>query len=121
MGGAPQGAGSQCTMTDCPRAQACCLPDGSCTGIVPDACANLGGAPQGAFTLCSLIECTCNGDINGDGRVDSRDLSVVLGSFGTMCPPKTVCPGDLNGDGAVNSSDLSVLIDNFGRICAAVP
>ncbi|MFO0827913.1 MAG: hypothetical protein U0572_07150 [Phycisphaerales bacterium] len=43
-------------------------------------------------------------DLNGDGVVNSRDLGILLGAWGTPGP------GDLNGDGIVNSADLGILL-----------
>ncbi len=57
----------------------------------------------------------CPGDANGDGNVDSADLSVLLGQFGTSVTPGT--GADYNSDGVVNSADLSVLLSNFGTTC----
>ncbi len=57
----------------------------------------------------------CYGDINSDFRVDGRDLSVLLGSFGSTVPVGT--SGDLNNSGRVDGSDLSVLLSNFGNAC----
>lgn len=54
----------------------------------------------------------CPGDANGDGLVNSADLSVLLSQFGTAVTPGT--GSDFNADGIVNSADLSVLLANFG-------
>ncbi len=57
----------------------------------------------------------CPGDINGDGRVNTADLTQLLGNFGHAVTPNT--GGDLNGDGFVNTADLTALLGNFGRVC----
>ncbi len=54
-----------------------------------------------------------HGDVNGNYQVDSADLSVVLGNFGSTSA--TRAQGDLNGDGSVDSADLSLVLGNFGR------
>jgi hypothetical protein len=55
------------------------------------------------------------GDINGDGQIDSGDLSIFLDNFGksglAIINPLT----DLNGDGQVDYGDLSIFIDGFGK------
>jgi len=48
-------------------------------------------------------------DINGDGIVDTADLGILLGAFGTNDPAP-----DLNGDGVVDTADLGELISAFG-------
>ena len=48
-------------------------------------------------------------DINGDGVVDTADLGILIGAFGSAGPV-----GDLNGDGAVDTADLGILIAAFG-------
>jgi hypothetical protein len=53
------------------------------------------------------------GDINNDGCVDTADLGILIGSFGS-CPG---CPADLNGDDAVDSADLGILIGALGTGC----
>lgn len=48
------------------------------------------------------------GDLNNDGIVDFRDLSIILRAFGP-CPPFSPvgsCREDLNGDGVVDSEDV---------------
>lgn len=48
------------------------------------------------------------GDLNGDGKVDVVDLSMLLSNFGT-----NNAAGDVNKDGTVNVLDLSALLTNF--------
>jgi endoglucanase Acf2 len=52
--------------------------------------------------------CALRGDLNGDGRVDGADLTVLLGEWG-VCAPKN-CLGDLDGDGVVGGADLTILL-----------
>ena len=44
-------------------------------------------------------------DLNGDGRVNLADFSILLYYWGTSNPT-----ADLNGDGVVDLSDLSILL-----------
>ena len=50
-------------------------------------------------------------DLNGDGRVDSEDLGILIGFWG-FC--KGVCPADFNDDGMVGPADLGVLFSEWG-------
>lgn len=61
----------------------------------------------------------CPADANKDLAINSCDLSIVLGNFGSAVPPPTSTTnyGDANNDGLVNSADLSVLLANFGGSC----
>jgi len=54
-----------------------------------------------------------SGDLNGDGRVGSADLALLLGSWGP-CPSAGACAGDLNGDGSIGSDDLALLLGAWG-------
>ena len=47
-------------------------------------------------------------DLDGDCRVDSPDLAILLASWGGRGP------ADLNGDGVVNSQDLAILLAAWG-------
>lgn len=58
---------------------------------------------------------SCQGDLNGDFRVDIVDLTIMLGNFGHPVPPGT--GGDINGDGIVNVVDLTALLGRFGVVC----
>jgi predicted alpha-1,2-mannosidase len=46
-------------------------------------------------------------DLNGDGRVNVTDLSILLSHWAQT---GTAVPGDINGDGVVNITDLSSLL-----------
>lgn len=54
-----------------------------------------------------MLSVTCTGDINDDGIVDQKDLSLLLSHFGQKVTPGT--GGDINGDGVVNQQDLLLL------------
>lgn len=47
------------------------------------------------------------GDVNGDGKVNILDLSVLASHYGAT--GATLAQGDVNGDGVVNISDLSII------------
>jgi hypothetical protein len=65
---------------------ACCL-DGSCLTTTASDCVANGGSWGGANSSCTDYDCSvaCAADIDGNGRVDGADLSIVLGSWG-VCP-----------------------------------
>lgn len=54
------------------------------------------------------------GDLNGDGTVNSGDLDLVRGNWGGSGPA-----GDANNDGVVNSADLDIVRANWGATAAA--
>lgn len=55
------------------------------------------------------------GDINNDGRVNGRDLSILARAFGASCgEPRFNCQADLNRDCFIDGDDLSLLAANFG-------
>lgn len=57
------------------------------------------------------------GDINGDGKVDVLDLSVLAAHYGQT--GQTQSTGDLNGDGKVTVLDLSILAGAWGTSSAS--
>jgi hypothetical protein len=65
-----------------------------------------------SFFVGSAPAPRCAGDVNGDGRTDSQDFTVLAGNFGTSVPHGTM--GDLNDDGLVNAADFGVLAGDFG-------
>lgn len=46
------------------------------------------------------------GDLNGDGEVNSADLAILLGAWGTPA-------ADLDGDGVTGASDLAILLASW--------
>lgn len=66
--------------------------------------------PAAPLVIGNTIRDDCQGDLNGDGAVNTRDLSALLGSWG---PCGKQCPADLSGDGMVAARDLSILLANW--------
>ena len=64
------------------------------------------GVPVGFLTP------PCPGDINGDGVIDTADLGLLIGGFGTGD-----VAADINSDGIVDTADLGILIGAFGSVC----
>lgn len=58
------------------------------------------------------IRLVCIGDLNSDGAIDTADLGILIGQFGTSGPD-----ADLNADGIVDTADLGILIGAFGDVC----
>lgn len=57
----------------------------------------------------------CPGDLNGDGVVDLRDLSILLSHYGATDASPAM--GDLDYDGDVDLGDLSILLSHYGQPC----
>lgn len=56
------------------------------------------------------------GDVNGDGKVDMRDVGYVARRF--MCVPGDLLwdsTADLNGDGKINMVDIGTVARHFGE------
>jgi hypothetical protein len=71
---------------------------------------------------------TIPGDADGDFKVKSEDLMLLLDAFGStagpdgyfwhtapcvFCPHNSNC--DINCDGRINLNDIVILLDNFGK------
>jgi hypothetical protein len=65
------------------------------------------------------------GDLNGDGKVDIKDISIVARAFGSYGPDYWY-PGsppsarwnpvaDVNSDGKIDMKDISIVASNFGK------
>lgn len=64
-----------------------------------------------ALTLPEVEEPVTKGDVNGDTKINSVDLSLLIGKILGKSDPRFIdAAGDLNGDGKYNSVDLSLLI-----------
>lgn len=65
------------------------------------------------------------GDVNGDGKVDNKDLGIISKAFGSCGPgymyagspahPRWNQAADLNGDNKVNIRDLAIVALNYGK------
>ena len=56
------------------------------------------------------------GDVNGDGKVDLKDIGIVARAFGaTPSDPRWAPAADLNGDGRIDVKDISIVASNFGK------
>ena len=90
---------------------------------------NTADVPCGTYTLTAVatiptgssvfsdgnITVRLMGDVNGDGRVDLRDIALVARAFGsTPGSPNWNPAADLNGDGIVNMQDIALVARHFG-------
>jgi hypothetical protein len=56
------------------------------------------------------------GDVNGDGKVDMKDLSVVVKAFRSFPSDLRWNPScDLNSDGQIDMRDVMIVVTNFGK------
>lgn len=63
-------------------------------------------------TLISPTPAPVNADLNGDGKVNQDDLSILFASWGV--PPPTAAPrADLNNDGLINGMDAAIILANW--------
>ena len=58
----------------------------------------------------NISDCIDNGDLNGDGAIDSTDLDAMHAAVG-------ICKSDVNHDGNTNVLDLLDVIDEWGGVC----
>ncbi|MFG0252488.1 MAG: DNRLRE domain-containing protein [Phycisphaerales bacterium JB038] len=71
---------------------------------------------DGAFRLVDTlaIDAGCEGDIDGDGKVDQTDLGLLLAAFGTTQGDQFWDPdADFNGDGIIDQRDLVIVLINY--------
>ena len=59
----------------------------------------------------------CPGDLNGDGKVDYRDIEIVCRNFGGSALMESFYNPDINGDGTINIVDLVLVAKNYGSVC----
>ena len=59
-----------------------------------------------------------DGDVTGDGTVNSADLDFIRANWGTQVTAWDVALGDLSGDGVLGQADLEVIAANWGRTTA---
>lgn len=65
----------------------------------------------------TIFRISITGDINGDGRVNYKDLFILAAAYGSYVGGEKYNVGaDLNGDGKVNYQDLFLLAASYGKI-----
>jgi len=67
-------------------------------------------ATAGIYSADIADAIPCPVDLDGDGRVDGRDLTILLADWGP-CPG---CIADFTGDGEVGGADLAILLSSWG-------
>ena len=67
-------------------------------------------AAMGVLCTLAIANPPCPSDLDGDKRIDTADLSLLLLDFGTCAG----CSSDVDGDGTVNAADISLLLLAFG-------
>jgi subtilase family serine protease len=68
------------------------------------------GSPNG-MGMFGNSGTTTSGDLNGDGKTNITDLSILLTNWAKTGAARA--QGDLNGDGTVNITDLSMLLTTW--------
>jgi hypothetical protein len=72
------------------------------------------------FVFPITFQISILGDLNGDGKVDMKDIAPVAKAFGTkLCQPRWNPDADLNydinNDLLVNMKDIAIVSKNFGK------
>ena len=56
------------------------------------------------------------GDVNGDGKVDIKDIALAALSYGSHSGyPNYNAKADVNQDGTIDIRDLAIIAKNFGQ------
>jgi parallel beta-helix repeat protein len=81
--------------------------------------------PADNALVCGPINVRIMGDINGDGKVDGKDLGQAAQSFASYGPnylypgsapsPRWNLDADINGDNKIDGKDLGAIARNFGK------
>lgn len=72
--------------------------------------------PANNVYVDGVIQIRLVGDINGDGKVDIKDLAIAAKAFGSYVGSPTYNPdADVNQDGVVDIRDLAIIAKNFGK------
>jgi hypothetical protein len=62
------------------------------------------------------VQITIAGDINGDGKVDHKDLLLLASAYGSeVGDPPYIPEADINCSGKVDHKDLLILASNYGK------
>ena len=78
------------------------------------------GALESTFAVDNAIEPPrLLGDLNGDGTVNTADLDLIRGNWGSAVTPGDLLAGDASGDGAVGADDVDIVRANWGAVPVA--
>jgi len=94
------------------------LPNGNATFLVKayDTAGNSGNETLNVLVQNGLHGAKILGDINGDGKVDGRDITMAAWGFGTRPgDPRWNPDCDINGDNKVDGRDITLIARNFGK------
>lgn len=67
-----------------------------------------------SFTTGANCVSLCAGDVDGNGRTDVADISLVVSNLGAGAAGATGTPGDANGDGVTATNDITFVVGNLG-------
>lgn len=97
--------------------------DGGVSGSLnnfPSQWRGTGSAGQNSLGTCNFLMAPppppCTADFNNDRQVNTADLAIFLGQFGSPASPAG-SGADLVPDGIVNTADLAAFLGRFGLPC----
>jgi thermitase len=62
------------------------------------------------------------GDLNGDGKIDGRDIALAAIAFASYPDhPRWNSDVDISGDGKIDGRDIVLIAKNFGKYCPPFP
>ena len=93
----------------CPPATGACCLGGTCVTTTQSDCAAAGGTYGSDDMACADANCatTTPGDVDGDGDVDTDDLSSLRSTL-------ALCASDVDSDGDTDIEDLLSVISGYG-------
>lgn len=70
------------------------------------------------FDCPTVVEIKMFGDVNGDGRIDMKDVAAVSRAFGSVYGhPEWNSEADLNSDYKIDLKDVAIVSKRFGSAC----
>jgi hypothetical protein len=80
--------------------------------VAKDAAGNTNSTSTGLFGTTGTTTPTTVGDLNGDGKVNDDDATIMFANWGTVAINN---PADLNHDLFVNDDDATILFANWSK------
>lgn len=80
-------------------------------------CGNISAPTLVSYDLNATLEVKRrNGDLNGDGRVDMKDIAMVSRAFGSRpSDADWMIQADMNQDSKIDLRDIALIARNFGK------